>query len=171
MNKPTRTPSSSANAVNGANQSVPRIARQVNIDAGLDNYFPFDPYDLPRSGGTVEKLYRTWGEVAVKADGDSDDDSDEEESEEEDDDEDDDDDDDEEEDGLSELDADSPLSDHLSPRMTPRLNGAKRVKKNNLGTSADRRKMLSRSGGELSSSFDGMSISPRISGVLSGSGK
>lgn len=48
---------------------APRAARQANIDAGLDDYFPFDPYDLPRSGEFVEALYRTWDEVAVDQDG------------------------------------------------------------------------------------------------------
>lgn len=48
---------------------APRQARQANIDAGLDDYFPFDPYDLPKSGEYVEALYRTWDEVAVDQDG------------------------------------------------------------------------------------------------------
>ncbi|WVO18137.1 hypothetical protein L204_105840 [Cryptococcus depauperatus] len=45
--------------------AVPRQARQFNIDAGLDSYFPFDPYDLPRSKKFIDKLYRTWDEVAI----------------------------------------------------------------------------------------------------------
>lgn len=56
--------------------AAPRTARQTNIDAGLDSYFPFDPYDLPRSGEYVEALYRTWSDVAVDLGGDSDDESD-----------------------------------------------------------------------------------------------
>ncbi|KAL1413177.1 DNA independent RNA polymerase I transcription factor [Vanrija albida] len=56
--------------------AAPRNARQINIDAGLDSYFPFDPYDLPRSGEYVEALYRTWSDVAVDLGGDSDDESD-----------------------------------------------------------------------------------------------
>ncbi|BEJ14127.1 hypothetical protein CspHIS471_0313010 [Cutaneotrichosporon sp. HIS471] len=60
----------------------PRAARQANIDAGLDSYFPFDPYDLPRSGEFVEALYRTWDEVAVDLGGDSDSDDEAEESDE-----------------------------------------------------------------------------------------
>lgn len=128
----------------------------------MDSYFPFDPFDLPRSGASVERLYRTWKEVAVKAIGDSDDeDSDEDEmaSEE----------DDEEEDTDDDTMGESPLSDHLSPRMIPRPNGPAKGK-NALGSSADRRRLL-KAGGELSSSFDGMSISPRFSGGLGGKAK
>lgn len=52
-----------------ANLAVPRLARQANIESGLDGYFPFDPYDLPRSGTSIEGLYRTWKEVAIDAGG------------------------------------------------------------------------------------------------------
>lgn len=66
-----------------SNIAVPKLARQVNVDAGLDDYFPFDPYDLPLSGEYVEHLYRTWDEVAVDLGGDSDSDDDEDEEDEE----------------------------------------------------------------------------------------
>ena len=44
---------------------TPRAARQINIDSGLDGYFPFDPYDLRRSKRWIEKHYRSWGEVGI----------------------------------------------------------------------------------------------------------
>ena len=67
--------------------------------------------------------------------------------------------------------ANSPLSDHLSPRMVPRLNGSagKSKSKHVFGSSAGDRKKALRDGG-LSSSFDGMSISPRF-GSLADRGK
>lgn len=64
-----------------SNIAIPKLARQVNIDAGLDDYFPFDPYDLPLSGEFIEHLYRTWDDVAVDLGGDSDSDDDDEEQE------------------------------------------------------------------------------------------
>ena len=79
---PTRgspiTPSrqSSASSFNPS-LTIPRQARRSNVDAGLDSYFPFDPYDLPRSKRWIESLYRTWEEVAVDAAADSESESDE----------------------------------------------------------------------------------------------
>jgi RNA polymerase I-specific transcription initiation factor RRN3 len=60
-NKPaafTRTPS------NAAAFTIPRQARQVNIESGMDGYFPYDPYDLPRSDKWIRGIYREWEEVA-----------------------------------------------------------------------------------------------------------
>ncbi|WVQ73272.1 hypothetical protein IAR50_002840 [Cryptococcus sp. DSM 104548] len=137
----------SAASVSGhAAQTLPRQARQVNVEAGLDSYFPFDPYDLPKSKKFVEGLYRTWGEVAEDLDSDSEDESDEEEE----------DDEDEEED----TNADSELEDHLPHRGLPLP-----LK---IGSYGDHRK---RAWGEkgrdsgLSTSLEGMSISPGRLGV------
>lgn len=155
--RPNPAHSASTSAVTPSNLAVPRIARQVNIDAGLDSYFPFDPFDLPRSGERIEMIYRTWKEVAVDAgeESDSEDDDDEEESAA--------DSDSEEEEDLG----DSPLSDHLSPKTTLRQTPSAKIHKgkNQLATSADRRRAVKDGG--LSSSFDGMSISPRF-GNLAG---
>lgn len=49
---------------------TPRAARQINIDSGLDGYFPFDPYDLRRSKRWIEKHYRSWAEVGINLGGD-----------------------------------------------------------------------------------------------------
>ncbi len=43
--------------------SIPLTSRQALEDNGLDCYFPFDPYDLPRSGRLIDPLYRQWGDV------------------------------------------------------------------------------------------------------------
>jgi hypothetical protein len=107
---------------------------------------------------SIEKLYRTWGDVAVGVDEDSDEDESEEESGEE---SEDDEEEDEEDEGEM---GDSPLSHHLSPRMIPRVTESGKIK-NSLSTSADRRRILRSANGELSSSFDGMSISPAFSGL------
>jgi RNA polymerase I-specific transcription initiation factor RRN3 len=57
--------------------AIPRKARQANIDAGLDSYYPFDPFTLPRSKQFIDTLYRTWGEVSIPLDeSDSEDESD-----------------------------------------------------------------------------------------------
>ncbi len=42
---------------------LPLLARQVLIDSGLESYFPFDPYDLPRSRSYVDAIYRKWDDV------------------------------------------------------------------------------------------------------------
>lgn len=59
----------------------PLIGRKTLVDTDLDQFFPFDPYDLPRSRVYVDKLYRNWDEVALPEmkgeDEDDDDDEDE----------------------------------------------------------------------------------------------
>lgn len=57
----------------------PLIGRKTLVDTDLDQFFPFDPYDLPRSRVYVDKLYRNWDEVALpemKAEDDEEDDED-----------------------------------------------------------------------------------------------
>ncbi|WVQ96479.1 hypothetical protein IAU59_003584 [Kwoniella sp. CBS 9459] len=139
-------------------QTVPRQARAVNVEAGLDSYFPFDPYDLPRSKRYVERLYRTWAEVAIDAGGDdSDSDSDSDsgidvdgEGEDED-------------DGSD----DSSLEDHMKVGRT--LPMPMRAKVGSYGE--HRKRFLGGHNGKdggLSSSLEGMSISPSLgSGGLS----
>jgi RNA polymerase I-specific transcription initiation factor RRN3 len=129
---------------------IPRQARQANVDAGLDNYFPFDPYDLPRSGKFVENLYRTWGEVAIDAEDEEDDDDASSEGE-------------TEETGES-VDADSVLSDRIAPRGIPSSS-----MKSGSGSWAARRRIFGKDGG-LSSSLEGMSISPVARAGLVGRG-
>lgn len=121
-----------------------RNARQSNIDSGLDDYFPFDPYDLPRSKRYVEHLYRQWSEVAVTTDETDEEDSDEEEEE-------------EDRSVTGSLD-DSDLEDHMATRKipVPRAGGSWTDK---------RRKIFERENG-LSSSLEGMSISPGISRLV-----
>ena len=118
-----------------------RSARQSNIDAGLDDYFPFDPYNLPRSKRYVAHLYREWADVAITNE------SDDEES----------DDEDEEKSEVESSLTDSLLGDDLKRRMPISLKGG--------SWSERRRKMFDRDGG-LSSSLEGMSISPGISRVV-----
>ncbi|KLT44471.1 RNA polymerase I-specific transcription initiation factor RRN3 [Cutaneotrichosporon oleaginosum] len=131
--------------------AAPRAARQANIDAGLDSYFPFDPYDLPRSGEFVESLYRTWDEVAVDLGGDSDD-SDEEAD-----------------------DSDESMSmgeDELGPGRIPHsISAGKRplpIAKSGGSSFGEhrRRNLLSDAG--LGTSLENMNISPVPSGVLGG---
>ncbi|KAJ9104466.1 hypothetical protein QFC21_001961 [Naganishia friedmannii] len=62
----------------------PLIGRKTLVETDLDQFFPFDPYDLPRSKVYVDKLYRNWDEVALpemKGDDDEDDDENEEDDE------------------------------------------------------------------------------------------
>lgn len=121
-----------------------RSARQSNIDSGLDDYFPFDPYDLPRSKRYVAHLYREWNDVAITNDSDDEDESDDE--------------DDEEKSEMQSSLADSLLGDDLKAKRMPiSLKGG--------SWSERRRKMFDRDGG-LSSSLEGMSISPGISRVV-----
>ncbi len=133
--------------------AAPRIARQANIDAGLDFYFPFDPYDLPRSGEFVEALYRTWDEVKV---GDDDSDSD----------------DDSEDEAEEAEDSDESMGDaELGPgRMPVPSNAGKRplpiVKGGSSFGDHRRRNILNDAG--LSTSLEHMSISPVPSGLLGG---
>ena len=61
--KPTPSRQSSISS-SITSQSMPRAARQANMDAGLDSYFPFDPFTLPCSKRFIDPLYRTWAEVA-----------------------------------------------------------------------------------------------------------
>ncbi|KAL7422995.1 DNA independent RNA polymerase I transcription factor [Cryptotrichosporon argae] len=125
--------------------AAPRAARQVNIDAGLDSYFPFDPYDLPRSARFVEPLYRTWQEVAVGGESEMDSDSD-------------DDDDDASSDG-SDSDSDNDTDDGMRIPTSRSL-----PKPTKIGSFGERRRQMLRDGG-LSSSLENMSISPNVSGL------
>lgn len=131
--------------------AAPRAARQTNIDAGLDAYFPFDPYDLPRSGEFIEALYRTWDEVAVNMDGDSDSEDEEEEDEESD---------------ASMDDAELgegrrrvPLSSSAGRRPLP-------ISKVGSGSFGEHRRRNILNDAGLSSSLENMNISPVPSGVL-----
>ena len=118
--------------------TMPRQARQSNIDAGLDSYFPFDPYDLPRSEKWIGRIYRTWNEVAIEGETESDglDEESEEESE----------------------DDDSSADDQPSVGIS--------LPKRRVGSYSDaRRRFLGKDGG-LSSSLEGMNISPSLSGLV-----
>ncbi|OXC66743.1 hypothetical protein AYX13_04613 [Cryptococcus neoformans] len=122
-------------------QTLPRQARQLNVDAGLDSYFPFDPYDLPKSKRFIETLYRTWDEVAIDGGLDSDSDSSS-----------------ESESGSQagdKSDGESSFEDHLAPKGVP-------LPKIKVGSYGDRRRSLwdSKQDAGLSSSLEGMSISP-----------
>ena len=84
--------SASSTSVNQATPGIPPmsefplIGRKTLVDTDLDQFFPFDPYDLPRSKVYVEKLYRNWDEVALpgmKAEEEEDDDSDDDDNEDE----------------------------------------------------------------------------------------
>ncbi|KAJ9114662.1 hypothetical protein QFC22_005538 [Naganishia vaughanmartiniae] len=66
--------SAAANNNGGRNESgggiphmseFPLIGRKTLVETDLDQFFPFDPYDLPRSKVYVDKLYRNWDEVAL----------------------------------------------------------------------------------------------------------
>lgn len=122
-------------------QTLPRQARQLNVDAGLDSYFPFDPYDLPKSKRFIETLYRTWDEVAIDGGLDSDSDSSSE----------------SESDSQAgdKSDGGSSFEDHLAPKGVP-------LPKLKVGSYGDRRRSLwdSKQDAGLSSSLEGMSISP-----------
>ena len=123
-----------------------RSARQSNIESGLDDYFPFDPYDLPRSKRFVSHLYREWSDVAItNDDSDEEDESDEEGG-------------DEKESEVESSLADSLLGDELKAKRVP-------ISFKGGSWSERRRKMFDRDGG-LSSSLEGMSISPGISRVV-----
>ena len=144
-----RLPSMVASRQNSTNSSstyaIPRKARQSNIDAGLDSYYPFDPFTLPRSKRYIDGIYRTWGEVSIPLDDDDDESDDDEESEEED-----------------ESDVDSVL-DHPTGRPVA-------LPKNKSGSSswneARRRLMVGSKDDGLSSSLEGMSISPGVAGYM-----
>ena len=130
--------------------ALPRSARQSNIDSGYDSYFPFDPYALPRSKKFFEGLYRTWGDVAID-NGDSDDEDDE---------------DGEGGENVTEEESmdESVLGENFghgrsSARSLPKL-GAKS------GSYSDRRRRLFDKDGGLSSSLEGMSISPGLPRVM-----
>ncbi|KAI5454236.1 DNA independent RNA polymerase I transcription factor [Naganishia albida] len=66
-----RLASTTANGNNKGNAAIPHmsefplIGRKTLVDTDLDQFFPFDPYDLPRSRVYVDKLYRHWDEVAL----------------------------------------------------------------------------------------------------------
>lgn len=144
-----------ASAAGTPNLALPREARKINVDSGFDSYFPFDPFDLPRAGNFVDPLYRTWGEVMVDADY-----SDEE---------DDDDDEEEEEEGEGDSDEEgtaSELDSSFSPRRTLKIPSSlsSRMGGGQGSSSLDRRRVLKDGG--LSTSFDGMSISPMARGLV-----
>lgn len=66
-----RLATANTNSSNKGNAGVPHmsefplIGRKTLVDTDLDQFFPFDPYDLPRSRVYVDKLYRNWDEVAL----------------------------------------------------------------------------------------------------------
>lgn len=124
-----------------SNIAIPKIARQVNIDAGLDDYFPFDPYDLPLSGEFIEHLYRTWDDVAVDLGGDSDSD------------------DDDEEEDVMETDEDD--EDDLPEGRLRIKTKARQMPKENSSWHRHRDLM----DGGISTSFETMNLSPRFSGA------
>jgi RNA polymerase I-specific transcription initiation factor RRN3 len=55
--------------------------RALAPDTALNAFFPFDPYNLPRSAAYIAPVYRDWASVAI---GDEDEDEDEEDEEDED---------------------------------------------------------------------------------------
>ncbi len=137
------TPSRQRSQPSNPSLTLPRQARQSNVDAGLDNYFPFDPYDLPRSKRWIDRIYRTWDEVAINSGVDSE--SNVEESDEET----------EEDDSAG---ADSVFEDRLS-------NGQSLPKMRNGTLSDARRRLLSKDGG-LSSSLEGMVLGPGLTRLM-----
>jgi RNA polymerase I-specific transcription initiation factor RRN3 len=139
-----------AASAGSASVTLPRQARQTNVDSGLDSYFPFDPYDLVRSNRWIESKYRTWDEVAMGADSDDEDDDDDEEDESED----------EEEDVSEDSELENRLGSGLGGNKTS-LPKAMTMPKST-PSSWDRRRWLKDNG--LSSSLEGMSISPNVSG-------
>ena len=134
-------PSRQSSISSSISLSQPRAARQANIDAGLDAYFPYDPYHLPRSRSFIDPLYRTWEEAAA-----SDIESDDE----------------EEESGVTSDDGGSTLEDGFSTSRS------RSVPKIGSGSFSNRRRRMLTRGDGLSSSLEGMSISPAVSG---GAGK
>jgi RNA polymerase I-specific transcription initiation factor RRN3 len=130
------------NSTNSASYSIPRKARQLNIDAGLDSYYPFDPFTLPRSKQFIDTLYRTWGEVSIPLD-ESDSESEDEEE--------------EEEEGDSEMEIENTHSLRTKPMSLPK------------GSSWNEARRRLGPGGKdngLSSSLEGMSISPAQAGFM-----
>lgn len=57
----------------------PAVLGSDVISAELNTFFPFDPYNLPKSGSYIQSVYREWSAVAL----DEEDDDEEEDSEEE----------------------------------------------------------------------------------------
>ncbi|EIW67696.1 hypothetical protein TREMEDRAFT_12429, partial [Tremella mesenterica DSM 1558] len=123
----------------GMANTLAKQARQSNIDAGLDDYFPFDPYDLARSGRYVEPIYRTWSEVAMDPTEDEDEEDTEEDAEAE-----------EEDVGDSSAVSGSVRSSSMSMSLSVSIPKG--------SWSDKKRRMFSRDNG-LSSSLEGMSIS------------
>ncbi|KAJ9111412.1 hypothetical protein QFC19_001181 [Naganishia cerealis] len=150
----TNASSASAAAGNGGRKDAhhngiphmsefPLIGRKTLVETDLDQFFPFDPYDLPRSKVYVEKLYRHWDEVALpEMKG---------EDEDEEDDEDDDEEDDEEDDGNS---SDASVAQRSQRLTMPSGQGG-------LRTASGRRLPADelRSAQQISSSFEGMKLS------------
>lgn len=147
--------SSHSHLATSASMTLPKSARQSNVDAGYDDYFPFDPYYLPRSKRFIDPLFITYDDVAIEADDDDSDASDSEIADMQDEDEEND-----EDDSI-----DSGSMD-LPGRMK---NGAKHPGgmhiskiKSTSSSYTDRRKRLFERDNGLSSSLEGMSISPGI---------
>jgi RNA polymerase I-specific transcription initiation factor RRN3 len=138
-----RQPSTRQNSTS-ASYSIPRKARQSNIDAGLDSYYPFDPFTLPRSKQYIDNLYRTWGEVSIPLDDESDDDDDESEDAEE-----------TEDDSLDEMDT---SRTRVKPISLPKGSSWNEARRRLVGSS--------RRDDGLSSSLEGMSISPAHAGFM-----
>lgn len=130
--------------------SVPRKARQANIDAGLDSYYPFDPFTLPQSKRYIDKIYRTWGEVSIPLDDDEDDEDEDEEEEE------------EEEESDDEMDVDTSVKRKFS---LPK-HGVSGIGAGAGSWNEARRRLKSGRDDGLSSSLEGMSISPGHSGFM-----
>jgi RNA polymerase I-specific transcription initiation factor RRN3 len=125
--------------------SVPRKARQANIDAGLDSYYPFDPFTLPQSKRYIDKIYRTWGEVSIPLDEDDDDDDDDEEEEEE---------------------SESESDEGMDVDIRKKFSLPKHATGGGTSWNEARRRLKGGRDDGLSSSLEGMSISPGQTGFL-----
>ena len=133
-------PSRQYSQSSGPSLTLPRQARQFNVDAGMDSYFPFDPYDLPRSKRWIEGIYRTWDEVAIDSADESESESDNEESS-----------------------ADEKDSVGAHPRLKDTLSADQHFPLVTNGGYDDGRRRILRKDGGLSSSLEGMAISPNLS--------
>ena len=118
--------------------NLAKSARQANIEAGLDSYFPFDPFTLPRSKRFIDHLYRTWGEVAIEQDSDDEEDED------------------VKEEMTSEAETESALG------TLPSSHEIKSISFGAGSFSSRRRRRLFEKDNGLSSSLEGMSISPSL---------
>lgn len=145
----TASASATASALgNSTTYTVPRKARQANIDAGLDSYYPFDPFTLPRSKRYIDRIYRTWGEVSIPLDDDDDESDDEDGSEEESEE--------EEEDSDADQGGQAVAMKQAIPKPQPHHQKPASWKRLMAGSNRD---------DGLSSSLEGMSISPAAAGA------